>query len=191
MEPGLLALAHRRAAVASVSPAAPTHLAEAVATAVAWSGPALVHVHAPWSVQPDGALVAARAALARREHLLVRYDPAAEGVFGTRVTLDPPPGGRSQGDGDGDGDGTAAGGVAPERAEVLALWSELAGQVSPFVARVRATVEAEVAAERGAEIAELRASHAAALAGLRPEIEGEAVERLTERLMTLAGYGGG
>ncbi len=175
VEPALLALAHRGAAIASVSPAAPNHLAAAVASALAWSGPALLHVHAPTSDAPDGALVVARDALTTREHVLLAYDPAGEGVFGTRLTVEEP---------------EAAAEIAPARAEIFQMWRELAGKESPFVAAVRAQVEAEVAAERAAELAALRSEQAALLAEVKSSVEGEAVERLTERLMALAGYEG-
>lgn len=177
-DPGLLALAHRTAAVAAVSPADPTHLAEAVAASLAWSGPALLHVHSPHTEAPDGAMSAARDALARCEHLLVRYDPTADGVFGTRVTLGQVP----------DSEAVTPAEIGPARAEVVSLWRELAGEVSPFVTEVRTRVEAEVAAERQGQLEALEATHAATVAALRAEIEGEAVDRLTERLMTLAGY---
>ena len=46
-EPALVAMAHRRAFVLAASPAHPEHLARGLTDALAWPGPALVHLHAP------------------------------------------------------------------------------------------------------------------------------------------------
>ena len=91
-EPALVAMAHRRAFVLAGSPAHPDHLSRGMADALAWPGPALVHLHAP-SPQRHGfaveaTLERARLAVEGRAHLLLRYDPGAEGLFGLRASLE-------------------------------------------------------------------------------------------------------
>jgi pyruvate-ferredoxin/flavodoxin oxidoreductase len=91
-EPALVAMAHRSAFVLAGSPAYPDHLSRGLADALAWPGPALVHLHAP-SPQRHGFPVAAtlergRLAVESRAHPLLRYDPSAEGLFGLRASLE-------------------------------------------------------------------------------------------------------
>ena len=60
--------------------------------ALAHDGPALLHVYAPSPTRhgfPASATVdQARNAVASRALPLFRYDPRAEGVFGSRISLD-------------------------------------------------------------------------------------------------------
>jgi pyruvate-ferredoxin/flavodoxin oxidoreductase len=91
-EPALVAMAHRSAFVLAASPAHPDHLSRGMADALAWPGPALVHLHAP-SPQRHGFPVAAtleraRLAVEGRAHVLLRYDPSSEGLFGLRASLE-------------------------------------------------------------------------------------------------------
>ena len=88
---GLLALAQRRAFVAQTSIAAPAHLLASCRAAFASEGPALLHLYAPSPARhgfPTRQTLA-RAELAAGSRLfpLFRYDPAAAGVFGARLTL--------------------------------------------------------------------------------------------------------
>ncbi len=88
---GLLALAHRRAFVLQSSIAYPDHLVQGVQRALQFSGPALLHVYAP-SPQRHGfaqseALGQARAVVESRTLPLFCFDPAEQGVFGSRLTL--------------------------------------------------------------------------------------------------------
>jgi pyruvate-ferredoxin/flavodoxin oxidoreductase len=85
-EPALVAMAHRRAFVLAASLAHPAHLAGGLLDALAWPGPALVHLHTPSPARHgfavDAALERARLAVEGRAHVLFRYDPSAEGQFG-------------------------------------------------------------------------------------------------------------
>ena len=64
--------------------------------ALSHDGPALVQVYAPSPSRdgfaPDDTVEQARLAVAARVLPLFRYDPAAEGVFGLRISLDGNPG---------------------------------------------------------------------------------------------------
>jgi pyruvate-ferredoxin/flavodoxin oxidoreductase len=88
----LLSLAQRNAYVAQTSLADPEHFGACAAEALAHDGPALLQVYAP-SPSRDGyaadeLMVQARLAVAGRVLPLFRYDPSAEGVFGSRIRLD-------------------------------------------------------------------------------------------------------
>jgi pyruvate-ferredoxin/flavodoxin oxidoreductase len=91
-EPALVAMAHRRAFVLAASPAHPEHLARGLADALTWPGPALVHLCAPsprrHGFPADATLERARLAVAGRAHVLLRYDPGGDGVFGLRASVD-------------------------------------------------------------------------------------------------------
>jgi len=89
---GLLALAQRKAYVAQTSVANSEHLGESVLHALAYEGPALVQVYAPSPRRhgfiPRQTLAQARLAVDCRALPLFRYNPHAEGVFGSRISLD-------------------------------------------------------------------------------------------------------
>ena len=90
-ELGLVALAQQRAYVAQTAIALPDHFQESLHGALAYNGPALIRVHAP-SPQEHGydsarTVAQSRLAAVSRAFPLFRYDPAAEGVFGSRLTL--------------------------------------------------------------------------------------------------------
>jgi pyruvate-ferredoxin/flavodoxin oxidoreductase len=242
-EPALVAMAHRSAFVLAGSIAYPDHLARGLSDALDWPGPALIHLHAPsprrHGFASDAALEQARRAVEGRAHVLFRYDPAAEGLFGLRATLDGNPcpeadwGGtnfaewaafehrfgdhfESAEDGAGvpldewlsltepgrqgkvpvvecDGRRLAVGErVARSAAERLAVWNtlrELTGEAGPFVERIRAALQRELEASQQSRLEELKAESDARLAELRSSSDREALARLTERLMTLAGFG--
>jgi len=89
---GLLALAQRNAFVAQTSVADSAHLGQSMLGALGHEGPALLQVYAP-SPERHGfasrqTLVQAQLAMDCRALPLFRYDPAAAGVFGARITLD-------------------------------------------------------------------------------------------------------
>jgi len=102
-DPGLdlavLALARRGACIAQTSIAMPEHLMNCLETALASPGPALLHLHAPSPLRhgfdTDAALNRARLAVESRLFPLFLYDPAADGVFGSRLSLDGNPEPRS------------------------------------------------------------------------------------------------
>jgi pyruvate-ferredoxin/flavodoxin oxidoreductase len=91
-EPALVAMAHRSAFVLAGSPAYPDHLSRGMADALAWPGPALIHIHAPsperHGFAVNATLERARLAVEGRAHVLLRYDPSAEGLFGLRASLE-------------------------------------------------------------------------------------------------------
>lgn len=88
---GLLALSQRQAYLAQTSLGAPEHLAASLTQALDHPGPALVYLHAPrpgrHGFAPERTLERAWRAVAARVSPLFRYDPAAPGVFGTRLDL--------------------------------------------------------------------------------------------------------
>ncbi|MGM0578915.1 MAG: 4Fe-4S binding protein [Myxococcota bacterium] len=242
-DPGILAMAHRAAYVLAGSPAFPAHLGEGLRDAMAFDGPALVHLDAPspsrHGFAADRTLEVARLAVEGRVHPLLRYDPRGEGWFGARASLEGNPaldaawGEATVGDwaaaqerfadrftphgngGSGDDLGEVAALAATERsrktavvergedrlvaddalveaaAARLGLWQtlrEVAGVESPFVARLREELKAELQADHEGELAALRKDLEARIDEARGEAEREAVSRLRERLMHLAGY---
>jgi pyruvate-ferredoxin/flavodoxin oxidoreductase len=88
---GLLALARRDAHIAQMSVGEPTHFLESLVAGLDFEGPALFHVHAPspgrHGFPADATLERASLAVATRTFPLFRYDPRADGVFGTRIDL--------------------------------------------------------------------------------------------------------
>ena len=88
---GLLALAQRKAYVAQTSIAEPAHLGESMLEALASRGPALLQIYAPsparHGFESRRTLELARLAVDSRTLPLFRYDPSAEGVFGSRISL--------------------------------------------------------------------------------------------------------
>lgn len=91
-EPSLVALAQRRAFVLAGSLAHPHHLARGLVDALGRPGPALVHLYAPSPLRhgfpTDAALERARGAVEARAHVLLRYDPDADGHLGLRASLE-------------------------------------------------------------------------------------------------------
>ncbi len=214
-DPALVALAHRRAFVLSGSPAFADHLFAGVSGAVDFAGPAVLHVHAP-SPQRHGFDTAAtceraQLAVASRVHPLLVYDPRRDGVFGSRIDLGGNPSANEDHALDEDGEAWttirwAQGeerfasqwqGATPSRAlesagaERRDHWrtlQELAGVRTPFVARLRGEIEAQVRELHEAQLRSLRTEHETALAKLQADHEGRAAARLRDRLMQLAGY---
>jgi pyruvate-ferredoxin/flavodoxin oxidoreductase len=88
----LLALAQRNAFVAQTSIANRAHVGESILQALRHDGPALIQVYAPSPTRHGFAagrsLQQAEIAVASRAMPLFRYDPAADGVFGSRISLD-------------------------------------------------------------------------------------------------------
>lgn len=88
---GMLALAQRHAYVAQVSISEPDHLQFSVTAAIKFAGPALINLYAPsperHGFDQNQTLRQAHLAVASRAFPLFRYDPAGDGVFGTRISL--------------------------------------------------------------------------------------------------------
>ncbi len=87
----LLALAQRKAFVAQTSVADSGHLCNSMLEALRHNGPALVQVYAPSPAQhgfpSDQSIRQAALAVSSRAMPLYRYDPSADGVFGSRINL--------------------------------------------------------------------------------------------------------
>jgi pyruvate-ferredoxin/flavodoxin oxidoreductase len=241
-EPALVAMAHRKAFVLSGSLAHSEHLARGLADALAWPGPALVHLHAPsprrHGFPADATLERARLAVEGRAQVLFRYDPGAAGLFGLRASLAGNPG-FDQDWGSITFAEWAAGErrfaqhfeplddrpevpltewlILPERgrqgkvptveveeqrvavSERMAraagdrqtVWNvlrELTGASSPFTERIRSSLKEELEAEQQEQLKALKAEQEARIAEIRATTNQEAVNRLMDRLMTLAGY---
>ena len=88
----LLALAQRNAFVAQTSVADAVHFGDCVLEALRHDGPALIQAYAPSPARHGFAsdLSVQQAALAVRSRVLplYRYNPSADGVFGSRISLD-------------------------------------------------------------------------------------------------------
>jgi len=241
-EASLVAMAHRRAFVLAGSLAHPEHLARGVSDALAWPGPALVHLHAPsprrHGFAVDATLEQARRAVEGRAHVLLRYDPAAEGVFGLRASVEHNPGladdwggadfaswalgeerfaehfreatpdegvplaewlalpesGRAERVPVLEAEGrrlalsAALGAAAAERLGVWGALRELAGVQSPFTERIRDALLQQIETEQQSRLDALTHEYEGQIAGIRSERDREALARLTDRLMALAGY---
>lgn len=253
----LLTLAQRGACTAQTSLGAPGHLLRSLQAALAFEGPALLHIHAPspgrHGFAPARTFDRARAAVAARVFPLFLYDPKAEGVFGSRLGLDDNPEPRSPWAGSvleevptpaswALGEARFAGYFAPLREDApnplplsqyllldpaeregktpfvskaqngaeatrfsvdahlvraseerLHAWrtlQELAGQVTPFTARVEQEVRAQVAAEHESALASLRQEYEQRIRNLETEMREKTREEIRERLLRLAGYRG-
>jgi pyruvate-ferredoxin/flavodoxin oxidoreductase len=88
---GLLALAQQNAYIAQTSIADPVHLGESMLQALGYEGPALLQVYAPSPARHgfpcNQSRLQAQRAITSRALPLFRYDPRAEGVFGSRMSL--------------------------------------------------------------------------------------------------------
>jgi len=88
---GLLALAQYRAYVAQTSIADSEHFIASVDAAMDYTGPALLHVHAPsperHGFPMDQTIERARDAVRARVFPLFRYDPRVQGIFGLCIDL--------------------------------------------------------------------------------------------------------
>ena len=87
----LLALAQRNAFVAQTSVADAVHLGDSVLDALRFGGPALIQAYAPspsrHGFPSELSVHQAALAVSSRAMPLYRYDPSADGVFGSRLSL--------------------------------------------------------------------------------------------------------
>jgi hypothetical protein len=77
-------------------------------------------------------------------------------------------------------------------ADRLALWGtlrELTGAASPFTEKIRAKLEQELGAQHQQEMDSLKAEHETKIAEVAAGADQQAVTRLRDRLVTLAGLG--
>jgi pyruvate-ferredoxin/flavodoxin oxidoreductase len=204
-DPLLLSLAHRDAFVASTSIAHAEHLYQGVAGAIGHAGAAMIHVHTPSPLHHGFAtsetIQRARRAVAAKVHSLAIYDPAREGVFGTRLSLETA--GLAT-------EGTASPGAwlaeerrfaqlsEPERARfeeersaVHRTLLELSGMEAPMSNKVRKELEQSLGAKHEAEVAELLKEHQQALMNQEQRMRLSQAQQLRDRLLQLAGYGDG
>lgn len=86
-----LAMAERKAYVAQTSISKFEHFYQSLQEAMKFPGPALIHVHAPspkmHGFDCSATLEQARLAVDTRAFPLFRYDPQAQGVYGSRISL--------------------------------------------------------------------------------------------------------
>ncbi len=201
-DPAFLALAQQRAFVLSSSLGHPDHLARGLEAALTHPGPAFIHIHAPvpqlHGFAQDATLERARAAVASRAHVLMQYDPEANGAFGLRLSLDGNPAldsnssdlaiidwaaGESRfGDA---GENLPQGTEATYQERWLAL-RELSGEGGLLAERLEAKIRESLSLELDAKLAahdgelEEKISEAAAKAAAKAQ------EHLTQRLLGLA-----
>ncbi|MCU7891102.1 MAG: hypothetical protein KZQ78_05615 [Candidatus Thiodiazotropha sp. (ex Ustalcina ferruginea)] len=88
----LLTLTQHDLFIAQTSVSDPAHFTTSIRSAFAYQGPALMHLHAQSPTRhgfaTDQTLHRAETAVTARLLPLFRYDPQAEGVLGSRITLD-------------------------------------------------------------------------------------------------------
>jgi pyruvate-ferredoxin/flavodoxin oxidoreductase len=212
---GLLALAQRKAYVAQTSVADAEHLGNSMLQALAHEGPALVQVYAPsperHGFAPRETLTQARLAVECRALPLFRYDPHAEGVFGSRIALDGNPE-----DGENaitfadwargqnrfaahfdtppaDEDSEQPCTVSPELTaaadECLANWQtlqELAGTVTPFTERLEQEIRADLAAKHEADLESQKKAFEAEIQKVQEKTQAEIASKIRSRLLQMA-----
>jgi ferredoxin/pyruvate/2-oxoacid:ferredoxin oxidoreductase alpha subunit len=175
----MLALAHRRAFVLQSAISHQGHFAAGALAACRHAGPALLHVLAPSpravGAGPDEALRVAAAAVQSRAFPLLRYDPARQGAFGQKLSLD------------GNPEPTAPGTDDPALLGAWQTLQELAGVRTPFTHEVEQRAAETVATAHRRELEELQQKHARELAEARAVVEAELLARLHGKLVTLAG----
>ena len=209
---GLLALAQRNAYVAQTSIADPVHFGESVLQALGYQGPALLQVYAPSPARhgfpSNQTLAQAELAVASRALPLFRYDPRADGVFGSRISLDGNPEsdqtladwalGQERfashfkpiaGDDEEEQTFTESQALTDAADQCLANWQtlqELAGVVTPFTERLEQEIRAELAAEYQAELDAQKLASAAEIREIQEKTQAEIAKNIRSRLLQLA-----
>lgn len=176
-EIGLTALLQpSNAYIVQTSLANTEHFMKNIKAALAYAGPALIHIHAPNpesnGFASDQTIIQAKNALKSHTFPLFSYDPNRQGVFGSRISLEGNP-------------------EYEENHQDTTIWKilqELAGIVTPFTAKVEAKLKQEIAAEHQAELDALKQEYETRIEKLQAEMEIEMAERVKNRLMNLAGY---
>jgi pyruvate-ferredoxin/flavodoxin oxidoreductase len=195
----LLGLAQRNAFVAQTSIADPAHLGESMLQALRYDGPALLQVYAPSPMRhgfPSSQTIAqAQLAVASRALPLFRYDPRAEGVFGSRIDLDGNPA-----KGELLSDVTFADWASGQERfatqdltdaanECLANWQtlqEVAGIVTPFTEKLEQEIRAELADEHQAALDAQKQASAAEIREIKEKTQAEIASNIRSRLLQLA-----
>jgi pyruvate-ferredoxin/flavodoxin oxidoreductase len=172
-EIALTALSQSNAYIAETSIANPQHFMNSIKSALEFTGPALIHIHAPSPEQngfaTDQTITEAKQALELHKFPLFTYDPNRKGVFGTRISLE----------------------GNPENTETTTQWQilqELAGIVTPFTAKVEAKIKQELAETHQTELAAMKQEYETRIEKLKAEMELQMAERIKGKLMNLAGY---
>ncbi|MBE9562893.1 MAG: pyruvate ferredoxin oxidoreductase, partial [Proteobacteria bacterium] len=92
LEPSLLALAQNKAYVLQTSISHTEHFMQGVKEAFAFAGPALIYVYTPspdrHGFTSENTITRANEAVNSRMFPLFKYNPNAEGVFGSRISLE-------------------------------------------------------------------------------------------------------
>ena len=149
------------------------HFMESIKSALEFTGPAIIHIHAPSPEQngfePDQTINQAKHALETHAFPVFTYDPKRKGVFGTRISLEGNP-------------------ENPANPRTWQILQELAGKVTPFTAQVEAKIKQELAETHKAELEALKQEYETKIENLQTEMELEMAERVKGKLMNLAGY---
>ncbi len=170
----MLGIAGERCSVLQSSPASPEHLVKGVRCLLDTGGSALLRLPAP---SPRGQAFSAAVTMARcleavasRDWPLLHLDSGAEGVFGSRLSLEgnPEPG---------------------EGGQSWRILQELSGEITPFAEKSRAAGIEEGKAALQAEVEAVRKELEARLAAARGEVEAELLTRVRSRLVQMAGQG--
>jgi len=177
-EIGLTALSQSKAYIVQTSIADTQHFMKSIKSALAYAGPALIHIHAPSpehnGFAPDQTITQANHALKSRAFPLFTYDPNRQGVFGSRISLEGNPD-------DSDNENI-------ENTHTWRILQELAGIVTPFTANVETKLKQEIAEAHQAELDTLKQEYETRIEKLQAEMELEMAERVKSKLMNLAGY---
>ncbi|MCK5877225.1 MAG: 4Fe-4S binding protein, partial [Candidatus Marithrix sp.] len=92
LEPSLLALAQNKAFVLQTSISHQEHFLQGIKEAFAFAGPALIYIYTPsperHGFAPEQTVSRANEAVNSRMFPLFKYNPNAEGVFGSRISLE-------------------------------------------------------------------------------------------------------
>jgi pyruvate-ferredoxin/flavodoxin oxidoreductase len=176
-EIGLTALLQSsNAYIVQTSLANTEHFMKNIKAALNYSGPALIHIHAPNpesnGFATDQTITQAKHALKSHTFPLFSYDPNRQGVFGSRISIEGNP------EDEGNNTNTSS----------WHILQELAGVVTPFTKNVEAKLKQEIAEKHEAELAAIKQDYETKIENLQAEMELEMAERVKNKLMNLAGY---
>jgi pyruvate-ferredoxin/flavodoxin oxidoreductase len=204
----LLGLGQRNAYVAQTSIANPEHFGESMLQALDYDGPALLQVYAPSPTRhgfdSNQTVAMAELAAASRALPLFRYDPRAEGVFGSRISLDGNPAtdelrsdvtfadwarGQARFASHFSEQDEVSQALDDAAEECLANWQtlqELAGITTPFTERLEQQIRAELAAEHQAALDAQKQASADEIREIRETTQAEIAQNIRSRLLQLA-----
>ncbi len=201
----LLGIAHQQAFVLAGSIAHSDHLARGMDGALSYPGPALIHLHTPapdlHGFASNETLERARSAVSARAHILLRYDPDAEGALGLRLSLEGNPALESEfgelslsdwAAGEARFEGADSRIISEAQQIHLERWAalrELAGQGGLLATRIEAEIRKRVESEHTAEIESREAQMEARIEEAIVNAREQAHAHLTEKLVKLTTLG--